>query len=176
MTKRDWLARHKLNSSVLLFACVTFLSGAISSAATVARISLDDALIIVHPSEPTYVQYAARDLAGYLRELTGVTIQVSSSANFVKRGKVAIVIGQKMAQELNLDSNLMNGLGREGSVIRSLARLGSTIVLVAGSDPHGTNVGVATLIQMVRSTAKLHILKVRSIFAISQVFRFVVSI
>ncbi|HSS98004.1 MAG TPA: hypothetical protein VLK33_13280, partial [Terriglobales bacterium] len=109
MTKKNWLTRYRPNASMLLFALVTFLSVAVSPAATVARISLDDALIMVHPSEPTYVQYAATDLAGYLRELTGATIEVSSSADSVKQHKVAIVIGQKMAQQLNLDSNSMNG-------------------------------------------------------------------
>lgn len=154
MAKINWLNKQRLYTRVLLYVLITFLSGVRSSATTAANIPLNGALILVHPSEATYVQYAAKDLAGYIGELTGQSIQVASSAGALQGRKVAIVIGQQMAQQLSIDTNSMKGMGREGSVIHSLNRSGLEIVLVAGADPHGTNVGVATLIQMVRADGK----------------------
>lgn len=154
MAKINWLNKQRLYTRVLLYVLITFLFGVRSSATTAGNIQLNDALILVHPSEPTYVQYAAKDLAGYLGELTGHSIQVGSSAGALQGRKVAIVIGQQMAQQLSIDTNSMKGMEREGSVIWSLNRSELEIVLVAGADPHGTNVGVATLIQMVRADGK----------------------
>ena len=54
---------------------LSFLVGTVSLAAAQSsqRISLDDAVILVDGGEPSYVQYAAKDLASYLTEITGKT-------------------------------------------------------------------------------------------------------
>ena len=51
----------------------------LTAAQTAQRISLDDAVILVDGSEPSYVQYAAKDLGAYLPEITGKPATVSNS-------------------------------------------------------------------------------------------------
>lgn len=59
-----------------------------------------------------------------------------------------------MALAMGADLKFAGDLGREGSVIRSFAKAGSTVVIVAGTDPHGTNMGVSNLMQMIHLEGK----------------------
>ena len=68
---------------------LSFLVGTVSLAAaqTSQRISLDDAVVLVDGAEPSYVQYAAKDLASYLSEITGKTAAVGNSVSAGQEGK-----------------------------------------------------------------------------------------
>ncbi len=115
------------------------------------RIFLDDALVLVDSRETSYVRYAAKDLAAYLTEISGKPIILGSSIGQARRGRTVIVIGEKMALAMGVDLESSKQLGSESSVIRSFERAETKFVVVAGINPHGTNLGVATLMQLVRS-------------------------
>jgi hypothetical protein len=114
------------------------------------QISLNGSLILVDIHEATYVQYAAKDLSGYLTEVTGAPVVVASTMAAVSKAPTVIAIGEKMALAMGADLNPAGELGDEGSLIRSFDRAGSKIVIVAGTNAHGTNLGVSTLLQMIR--------------------------
>ena len=118
------------------------------------RVSLDDAVVLVDRSEPSYLQYGAKDLASYLTEITGKTVAVSSSLHTALKAKSVIAVGKEMARALNVDLGPANDLGDEGSVIRSFDNGGSRVVLIAGLNPHGTNAGLAAFMPMIHGEGK----------------------
>jgi len=118
------------------------------------RIALDKPVILIDSSEASYVQYAAKDLGAYLAEITGELVTVSSTPSAGRNAKSIIAIGEKMALSLGVDLGSMSDLGDEGSVIRAFDKGGVRFVVVAGGNPHGTNMGAATFMQMVRSEGK----------------------
>ncbi len=118
------------------------------------QISLNGSLILVDIHEATYVQYAAKDLSGYLTEVTDTPVIVASTITAARQAPTVIAIGEKMALAMGVNLNSAGELGDEGSLIRSFDRAGTRIVIVAGSNPHGTNLGVSTLLQMVRLKGK----------------------
>ena len=65
-----------------------------------------------------------------------------------------IAVGAKMATAMGADLGTASP-EQETSVIRRISRSGADVVVVAGSDPHGTNTGVATLMQMIRADGKV---------------------
>jgi hypothetical protein len=136
--------------SVLTFVIVAIASLALAQGPQ--RIVLNDAVVLVDSAEPSYVQYGAKDLAAYLTEITGKPVNVASSPNAAKKAKVILAIGEKMARAMGVE--LGSDLGSDGSIIRSLEKSSARVVAVAGSDPHGTNTGIATLMQLVRAEGK----------------------
>ena len=100
----------------------------------------------------TYVQFAAKDLSAYLTEISGkpVTLSSTASPDVLRNARTVIAIGEKMALAMGADLSSAAELGGEGSVIRSFDKAGTKIVVVAGTNPHGTNLGVATLMGMIR--------------------------
>jgi len=122
--------------------------------ATPQRIPLDKPMILIDSSEASYVQYAARDLGAYLADITGELVTVRSTASAGRRGKSIIAIGEKAALYLGADLGGVGDLGDEGAVIRAFEKGGVQIVVVAGGNPHGTNMGVATFTQMIRSEGR----------------------
>lgn len=142
-----------LRCELLMFLVLVAWPLVSSAETSPKRISLIDSIVLVDVDEPSYVQFAARDLARYLSQLTNRTVPVSATASDAGKHMQAIAIGQRMALSVGTDPKSLLGLGSEGSLIRSLDRRGKGVVLVAGTDPHGTNLGVATLIQLIRSEA-----------------------
>jgi hypothetical protein len=118
------------------------------------RISLDDVVILVDSGEPSYIQYAAKDLGNYLTEISGKPVRVSPFAGVGKKPKSVVVVGKTMAQAWKIDLSSAADLGDEGSVIRSFDQAGSHVIVIAGLSPHGTNAGIATLLQMIRAEGK----------------------
>ena len=116
------------------------------------RISLSSSVILVDSGEATYVQLAAKDLCAYLTEISGkpVTLSSSVSPDVLRKARTVIAIGEKMALAMGADLSAAAELGGEGSVIRSFDKAGTKIVVVAGTNPHGTNLGVSTLMGMIR--------------------------
>lgn len=118
------------------------------------RVSLDGAVILVDGNESSYVQYGARDLGSYLSEITGKSVAVSSSINAAQKAGVVIAVGQRMARAMGTDLGSASEPGDETCVIRSFEKGGTTSVVVAGPDPHGTNMGIATFMQLIRADGK----------------------
>jgi len=118
------------------------------------RLSLEEAVILVDGNEVSYIQYGARDLGAYLREITGKAVSVSTSAETAGKGKSVIVIGEKMARAVDADLGPVSELGETGFVIRSFDKEGTRGVVIAGRHPHGTNSGIATFMQKIRADGK----------------------
>ncbi|MBS1852410.1 MAG: hypothetical protein JST79_16005 [Acidobacteria bacterium] len=118
------------------------------------RISLDNAVVLVDASEPSYVQYGAKDLASYLGQITGKPVPVGASVAPFRKSQTVVALGEKMARAAGADLGAMDGLGEEGAVLRSAEKAGRTIIAVAGTNPHGTNAGIATLLQKIRADGK----------------------
>ncbi len=130
-------------------ACIVF-SLLISALAQGQRTVLDGAPILVDSGEPSYVQYAAKDLGSYLTEISGQPSVVSSSSK-LRKAKVIIVIGEKMTTAIG---DPAKEIGKDESVIRSYDRSGVKIIAITGSDSHATNYALATLMQMIKAEGK----------------------
>jgi hypothetical protein len=114
------------------------------------QIPLTAVTILVDSSEPAYVQNGAKDLSSYLTEVTGKPSTISTNTKAGAKAKSVIVIGEKMARVMGTDVSSLDGLGKEGSIIRSVTKGGSITMVIAGQDPHGTNTGIATFLQLIR--------------------------
>jgi len=137
--------------SVLLLAC----SGIGASAQQPAeRVSLNDAVILVDGSEASYVQYGAKDLGSYLTGITGKPVILASSTSAARKAESVIAIGEKMARAMGSELRSASELGDEGSVIRAFDKAGAKVVVIAGSNPHGTNAGIATFMSMIQADGK----------------------
>ncbi len=140
------------NCVVLLLEMLTISVAAAQS--NRQRISLDDVVILVDSGEPSYVQYAAKDLGNYLTEISGKPVRVSPVVAVGKKAKSVVVVGKTMAQAWKIDLSSAADLGDEGSVIRSFDQAGSHVIVIAGLSPHGTNAGIATLLPLIRAEGK----------------------
>src|SRR6185437_4278401 len=118
------------------------------------RITLDETAVLVDKGETSYVQYGAKDLGSYLAGISGKPVTVSASRSDGQKAKTIIAVGEKMALALGSDLASENEPDHDGSVIRSFARGKTNVVVVASHDPHGTNMGIATLMQMIRADGK----------------------
>lgn len=119
------------------------------SKAAVGRISLNQSSIALDAGEPSYVHYSARDLAAYLKEITGTEVPIRTSPDDTATS--LIIVGKKMAQQVMAD--VLNGkeLGEEGYLIRSIVTSGKVRLLVTGTNPQGTKFGVAALMKMIQA-------------------------
>jgi hypothetical protein len=136
---------------LLFFSCLD--SYALAQQKT-AQIYLSDAVILVDGSEPSYVRYGARDLGTYLTAATGKLVPVASSNNATRKAKTVIAVGEKMARALGEKFRPANELGDEGCVIRAFDQAGTTVIVIAGLNPHGTNAGLASFMQMIQADGK----------------------
>jgi hypothetical protein len=118
------------------------------------HVPLGGITILVNAEEPSYVQYGAHDLASYIGGITGTEIPVASSVTGISNSREILSIGEAEAHALDVPLSFPQGTGSEGFVIRSLIRKNTTILAVAGPNPHGTNSGIATLLQMIKSHGK----------------------
>lgn len=149
-----------LRSVTLTFILVFQCSWSISAVCALAdktgyRILLEGGSILVDPREPSYVQYGANDLGAYLSEISGARFSVGASEDGASNSKLIIAVGQKVAKTLGIDLKPEVGLGDEGAVIRDVKREESHIVVVAGSTPRGTNLGIATLLRLVHADVQV---------------------
>ncbi len=148
LSRASSLGPYLLTSLLFVFGSST------ASALKGERISLENARILVGENEPSFVRYGAEDLAAYLKEITHSGISITTKAPSGAQQGTAIVVGEQMATALGTDLLSVGSLGKEGSIIRSYERSGNTIVVVAGQDPHGTNTGLALLLQLIRVEGK----------------------
>jgi hypothetical protein len=111
------------------------------------RISLNQSTILVDANEPSYVQFAVRDLADYIKEITGIAVPVrkeDESANSV------IVVGERAARRVMARIPLGGNPGDDRFFIESGVGHDKTQVIVAGPNPKGTNFGIAAFMKMIR--------------------------
>lgn len=145
---------HILLMFSLTVLCYLAVGPLVVAAQNAQRLSLNGAAILVGSDEPSYVQYGARELGSYLTDITGNPVAVSTSNPSAQKTRVIIAIGEKIALAMGIDLGSARDLGKDGCEIRSFDRAGATIVVVAGSNPHGTNSGIATFMQMIRADGK----------------------
>ena len=142
------------NSSVRFVLSFLIGTASLVAAQSSQRIILDDAVIVVDGSEASYVQYAAKDIGSYLTVITGKPAVVSTSESAGRKAKAIIAVGAKMARTMGANLDPVIQLDQDTSVIRLIAKSGANVIVVAGPDPHGTNTGIATLMQMIRADGK----------------------
>lgn len=145
----------KRNSEKQFFAlaitgAMWFLLVAEASHATDQPIVLDQPTVLVDSSEASYVQYGAQDLAAFLAQISGSPVAVSSNPKSAHNIHSQIVIGDVMAKAVHVDVGSLSDLGSEGALIRTIRGPKVNSVVIAGADPHGTNLGIATLMRSIR--------------------------
>jgi hypothetical protein len=116
------------------------------------KVPLDRAVIVTEPDQPSFVQYAVDDLAGYLKELTGREAPVGTSSD--GKARVLIVIGPKAAERALARAFPVEGLGNEGYRLRSVSQGGTDFVIAAGATPRGTKAAVVALGKMIQADGR----------------------
>ena len=149
--RRDLFAKAVLLVSFFGFLAASVPNMPAQGGVGTQRVALDEAVILIDSSEASYVQYGAKDLAAYLTEIGGKPITVSTSADTGQKARSAIAVGEKMAWVMGADLGPASELGNTGFVIRSFEKSGAKTVVVAGRHPQGTNSGIATLMQRIRT-------------------------
>ena len=112
------------------------------------RFSLQGTSLVVSANEPTFVQHAVRDLADYLRELTGAEVRITHEV--AKDRGTSIVVGAELAAQIHPGLLENRKFGKEGFVLQPSATSAGAQLIVAGPEPSGTNFGLATLMGMIR--------------------------
>jgi hypothetical protein len=135
----------------LLLAC---LRTGVSAQQNVGRVSLSGAVILVDSSETSYVQYGAKDLGSYLNGITGETVTVTNAIRATREAKTVIAVGEKAAMAMGASLPSAADLGDEGAVLRAFNKAGTSVLVIAGLNPHGTNAGIATFMQMIQADGK----------------------
>jgi len=106
---------------------------------TIARDGVSRAVVLVAADATGSEKYAASELATFLTQATGTTINIVSKA---ERGAVRLLVGEKAARLADRRFRAL-GLGEEGFVIRTV---GNDLIL-AGGRPRGTLYAVYTFLE-----------------------------
>ena len=95
MTTKFWVWLSVLSiltsASGILGAAAS--SGRVGSRGSNEKISLNQSGIVVDGSEPSYVQYGVKDLANYLKEITGTEVPIQTTLG--ETAPSLIVVGEK---------------------------------------------------------------------------------
>src|SRR5439155_7293978 len=86
---------------------------------------LNQSVIALDSSEPSYVKFAARDLADSLKEITGTEVPIRTSLD--EKAKSLIVVGRKMSQKVAAEAMESKDLGEEGFLIKSVIKSGKAM-------------------------------------------------
>ncbi|MGB9625660.1 MAG: DUF4838 domain-containing protein, partial [Phycisphaerae bacterium] len=132
----------RLIARIIAFALVVSVRPGLARAArpiTIARDGESRAVIVVAADATEPERYAASELAGFLRQVTGATVNIVSKA---ERGAVRLLVGEKAARLADRRFATL-GLGDEGLVIRTV---GNDLIL-AGGRPRGTLYAVYTFLE-----------------------------
>src|SRR2546426_2472488 len=119
---------------------------------------LNQSVIALDSGQDSYVKFAARDLADYLKDITGTDVPIRMSLD--ENAKSLVVRGDKMGQQVVGDVFGDNQLGEQGFLIKSSVKDGKSLLTVAGPHSKGTNHGVAHLMKMIHSEGKTAYLQV----------------
>ncbi len=119
---------------------VTVLCGATAlSAVTISQDGQAKAVIVIAADAPAPEQHAAKELADFLRQITGATFELAGQR---KPEASCIFVGPAAAKLADAQFST-EGLGAEGIVIRTV---GNDLVL-AGGPPRGTLYAVYTFLE-----------------------------
>jgi hypothetical protein len=125
-----------------VWACVVNALPGLALAAKPLPIAQDGssrAVIVVAADATEPEKYAASELAGFLKQVTGASFDIVDAA---KRGPTRLLVGEKAAKLAEQRFTTL-GLGAEGLVIRTV---GNDLIL-AGGRPRGTLYAVYTFLE-----------------------------
>ncbi|MCU0916001.1 MAG: DUF4838 domain-containing protein [Planctomycetes bacterium] len=109
------------------------------SAVTISRDGQAQAVIVVAPGAPEPEQHAAKELAGFLGQITGATFEVAAQT---KPDRSCLCVGVTAAKQVD-ERFSVDGLGAEGMILRTV---GDHLIL-AGGPPRGTLYAVYTFLE-----------------------------
>ena len=130
-----------MNTSAVTYAALLMAILAIAARAGGITISTDgasQAVIVVAADAPEPQQHAARELAGFLGQITGDEFEILNE----EREQACIFVGPAAAKWADTGFST-DGLGAEGIVIRTV---GDDLIL-AGGEPRGTLYAVYTFLE-----------------------------
>jgi hypothetical protein len=130
----------------LAFALPFSLAAAVE-ARVAEKIVLDRAIIVADSAEPSFVQYGVKELAGFLKDVTGNEIRVVNSPG--ETNGVRIVVGTQAAGQIVSEGLPDPGAGEEAYVLRCLTKADTVYVIAAGGTPRGTKAALAALVRAI---------------------------
>jgi hypothetical protein len=139
-----------MKKAVGIVICLVLLSASVVKGYASDRISLAHAAIAVSPQEPSYIRRAAQDLQAYLTAASGNQVPVLTTGT-LPGAPTVIIVGKEMAASQHV--KLGSSAGQ--TTLSASTHAGQTVIVVAGLDPHDTNMGLATFLQMIKVDGKL---------------------
>jgi len=135
-----------------LTAAILLVPAMASSGRCAETVPLDRTAIVVDPDQPSFVQYAVEELAGYLKYLTGSDVPFGSMPPGL--APAVIAVGPKTAEPVLGEALSAEKLGDEGYLVKTAAKEGVDYVVAAGATPRGTKAAVAALMKTIRLEGK----------------------
>ena len=130
------LGRRRISCVFIVVALCATLS---LSAVTISQDGQAKAVIVIAADAPEPEQYAARELADFLGQITGAKFELAGQE---KQQSSCIFVGPAAAKEED-EQFSTDGLGAEGIIIRTV---GDDLIL-AGGQPRGTLYAVYTFLE-----------------------------
>ena len=124
---------------VVLSLIVGYVQAATNETVTIAQNGEAKAVIVIAEDAAEPERYAATELAGFLRQITGAKFEIQAPP---AGGKSRLLVGPGAAKSAAADFST-DGLGTDGIVIRTL---GDDLIL-AGGRPRGTLYAVYTFLE-----------------------------
>lgn len=116
------------------------------------RIALDRAAIAVDAGQPSFVQYAVEDLAGYLKDIAGRETPVVDLAK--ASASTIVAVGPEAARRILDTAFPAEKLGDEGYLLKTVRKNGVAYVVAAGATPRGTKLALAALMKAIRAEGR----------------------
>jgi len=143
-------AKRSLPSA--LTAAILFVLATASSGTAADRVMLGRSGVVMDRDQPSFVECAVTELTGYLKDLTGNEIPVSTSPD--GKTPVLIAVGPNMARRVAGKSLPVERLGEEGFVLKTARKDGIDCILAAGATPRGTKAALAALMKRIHVEGK----------------------
>lgn len=143
--------RVLFTATVALFILGAFVAGTTYCQAA-EKVPLADVVILTDPDQPSYVQYAVQELAGYLKEITGQEAAVASTPD--RKAGTVVVAGTAAAEKVLGGPLPAEKLGEEGYVLKSLIKDGVSYVIAAGATPKGTKYALGSLMKRTQADGR----------------------
>ena len=122
-------------------------------------VTLNHAAIVVDREEPSFVQYGAEDLAGYLKEWTGTEIPRLATADRTKA--VQILLGTKAVSQVFPQLVSDSKLDNEAYLLKVISQKDITYVVATGATPQGTKVALGQLMKTIQAEGPSAVLPAR---------------
>ncbi len=133
----------------LLFGLLATCALPADEDASSGRIDLAGCALVLPENQPSYVSYAASDLAQFLSELAESKVQVLSTPD--PTASVLILVGSELAAQVpGFEAPSAASLGEQGFCLRATDLAGQPVILAFGAAPQGTRNALAELARRVR--------------------------